>query len=184
VAPDFTIAAARPVSTPSFLAIEMLDVRAPDGEALERVVVRHPGAVVVVPVLDDGVSVLVLRQYRSALDADLLEVPAGKRDVEGEPPELTAARELEEETGHRAGRIEKLAEFYNSPGFTDEHSHLYLARDLEAVTTPEATSAEERYMTVETIRLDELDGLIARGELVDAKSIIGLLLARDHLRTE
>jgi ADP-ribose pyrophosphatase len=97
---------------------------------------------------------------------------------------VTAARELEEETGRRAGRIEKLVEFYNSPGFTDEHSHLYLARDLEVVTTPEATSAEERYMTVETIRLDELDGLIARREMVDAKSIIGLLLARDHLHRE
>ncbi|MDQ6837494.1 MAG: NUDIX hydrolase, partial [Actinomycetota bacterium] len=102
---------------------------APSGEHFERDVVHHPGAVVVVPMVDDH-RVVVVRQYRAAIDAELLELPAGKRDVDGEAPELTAARELEEEVGRSAGRIDLLARFYNSPGFSDELSHLYLARDL------------------------------------------------------
>jgi ADP-ribose pyrophosphatase len=121
-----------------------------------------------------------VRQYRAAIDRDLLEIPAGKRDVEGEPPELTARRELEEEVGMRAGRLELLAEFYNSPGFCDEHSYVFLALDLEQSATS-AHSPEERHMTVERVALDDVPALIASGELVDAKSIIGLCLAREAL---
>ena len=152
----------------------------PDGNRFERDVVHHPGAVVVVPVTGDGEVVLV-RQYRAAIDRELLEVPAGKRDVVDEPVEVTAHRELEEEVGLRAGSLVKLAEFYNSPGFCDEHSFLFLATDL----TPSATSFqghEEQFMTIERVALDAVPGLIAAGELVDAKSIIGLCLARQHLR--
>jgi ADP-ribose pyrophosphatase len=152
----------------------------PDGNEFERDVVHHPGAVVVVPVTDDGEVVLV-RQYRAAIDRELLEIPAGKRDVADEPVELTAARELEEEVGMRAASMVRLAEFYNSPGFCDEHSFLFLATGL----TPCATSfqgQEEQHMTIEQVPLDAVPGLIASGELVDAKSIVGLLLAREHLR--
>ena len=152
----------------------------PDGNEFERDVVHHPGAVVVVPVTDDGEVVLV-RQYRAAVDRELLEVPAGKRDVLDEPVELTAHRELEEEVGLRAANMVKLAEFYNSPGFCDEHSFLFLATGL----TPCATSFqghEEQHMTIEQVPLDSVPGLIAAGELVDAKSIVGLLLARERLR--
>lgn len=152
----------------------------PAGDEFERDVVHHPGAVVVVPVTDAGEVVLV-RQYRAAIDAELLEVPAGKRDVADEPVEVTAHRELEEEVGLQAGSMVKLAEFYNSPGFCDEHSFLFLATDL----TPMATSFqghEEQYMTIERVPLDAVPALIAAGELVDAKSIIGLCLARDRLR--
>jgi ADP-ribose pyrophosphatase len=152
----------------------------PDGNQFERDVVHHPGAVVVVPVTDDGEVVLV-RQYRAAIDRELLEIPAGKRDVADEPVELTAARELEEEVGMRAASMVKLAEFYNSPGFCDEHSFLFLATGL----TPCASSAqgnEERHMTIERVSLDSVPALIAAGELIDAKSILGLCLAREHLR--
>jgi len=95
----------------------------------ERDVVHHPGAVSIVPVL--GEEVVLVRQYRAALDGLLLEIPAGKRDVPGEPPEVTAARELEEDIGYRSKDLVKLAEFYNSPGFSDEHSYVYLALDPE-----------------------------------------------------
>ena len=152
----------------------------PAGETFERDIVRHPGAVSIVPV-DVDRSVLMVRQYRAAIDADLLEIPAGKRDVEGEPPEETARRELEEEVGMRAGRLQKLAEFYNSPGFSDEHSWVFLAQDLEA-SAISAHSPEEQAMTVERVVLDEVPILIASGRLVDAKSIIGLCLAREVLR--
>ncbi|HEV2310452.1 MAG TPA: NUDIX hydrolase [Acidimicrobiia bacterium] len=163
----------------SFVSLEELTVAGPDGETFQRTVVRHPGAVVMAPVEDD--RVLMVRQWRVAVGRALLELPAGKRDVAGEPPEATAARELEEEIGRRPGQLTLLAEFYNSPGFCDEHSHLFCATDLERLPERRAVSAEERAMTVEAIALDTVPDLIARRELIDAKSIIGLLLTRDHL---
>ena len=153
---------------------------APAGETFVRDVVHHPGAVSVVPVVDEGEAVLLVRQYRGAVDRELLEIPAGKRDVAGEEPEVTARRELEEEVGMRAGRLRKLAEFYNSPGFTDEHSWVFLAEDLEP-SAVSAHSPEEQAMTVERVPLDEVPMLIASGRLVDAKTIIGLCLAREAL---
>ena len=153
---------------------------APDGSEFERDVVHHPGAVSVVPVVDGGSTVLLVRQYRAAIDRELLEIPAGKRDVDGEAPEITARRELEEEIGMRAGRLEKLAEFYNSPGFCDEHSHVFLALDLEPCKMS-LQGVEERHMTIERVAMADVPGLIASGEIVDAKTIIGLCLARQGL---
>jgi ADP-ribose pyrophosphatase len=146
----------------------------PDGEAFHRDIVHHPGAVSAVPLLDDDTVVLV-RQYRAAIDRDLLEIPAGKRDVEGEPPEITARRELEEEIGMQAGRLELLAEFYNSPGFCDEHSWVFLARDL-VTTATDLQGIEEQHMVIEHVALDDVPGLIASAQITDAKTIIGLTL--------
>lgn len=152
---------------------------APSGVEIEREIVHHPGAVVVVPVTDRGEAVL-LRQFRAAVGDDLLEVPAGKRDVDGEPTEVTAARELGEEVGLRAGRMELMARFYNSPGFSDELTWLYLARDLEAIPD-DRQGAEEESMTIEHVALAKVPELIERGELIDAKSIIGLTLAAQRI---
>jgi ADP-ribose pyrophosphatase len=151
----------------------------PEGQRFERDLVHHPGAVVVVPLIDDGTALLV-RQYRAAVDAELLEVPAGTRDVEGEATEVTAARELAEEAGRRAGRIELLARFYNSPGFCDELSWLYLARDL-TVIDDNRQGIEEEAMTVEEVQLAMAPSLIRSGHIVDAKTIIGLTLAAQML---
>jgi 8-oxo-dGTP pyrophosphatase MutT (NUDIX family) len=151
---------------------------APDGTRFERDLVHHPGAVSVVPVLGD--EVVLVRQYRASIDGYLLEIPAGKRDVADEPPERTAHRELIEEVGLRAATLVPLAEFYNSPGFCDEHSFVYLALDLEPVPAS-AQGVEEEHMHIERVVLDEVMGLIARRELMDAKSIIGLTLALAHL---
>ena len=127
-----------------------------------------------------GDDAVLVRQWRVATGRELLEVPAGKRDVDGEAPETTANRELEEEIGYRAGRLDPLCEFYNSPGFCDEYTYLFLATELEARTRA-AVSAEEAAMTIERVPLARVDALIAAGELIDAKSIIGLLLARQFL---
>jgi ADP-ribose diphosphatase len=169
-----------------FLSMARLRVAGPGGDEFDRHVVRHPGAVVVVPVIanpDGGSDALLVRQWRVATGADLLEVPAGKRDVDGEAPEATANRELEEEIGYTAGRLDLLCEFYNSPGFCDEYTYLFLATELEARQRA-AVSAEEAAMTIERVALDRVDALIASRELVDAKSIIGLLLARRFLARE
>ena len=172
------------VADTGFLCVDEIAIDDPGGERMHRTVVRHPGAVVVVPVDADGATAIMLRQYRAAVDGDVLEVPAGKRDVDGEPPELTAVRELEEETGYRPGRLVKLAEFFNTPGFCDEYTHLYAGLDLEHVGGPSPVSPEERAMTIERVALADVERLIAGRELVDAKSIIGLLLARSLLAGE
>ena len=177
----FRIVGQSTVATGGFLQLTDLRVAGPDGAIHERFVVRHPGAVVVVPVTDDGAHALLVRQYRVAVDRELLEVPAGKRDVAGEPPEATARRELEEEIGYRAGTLVPLAEFFNTPGFCDEYTYLYCARDLEALDARDTQTAEEHEMQVERVAFADVDRLIARHEIVDAKTIIGLLLARAHL---
>lgn len=151
----------------------------PDGERFQRDVVRHPGAVSVVPVLADG-RVVMVRQFRAAIGGDLLEVPAGKRDVAGEEPELTARRELVEEVGYVAGTLTLLARICHSPGFCDEVNHIFLATDLEP-TERSVDGPEEEHMTIELLPLADAFGAIARGEVTDAKSVVGLTLAAHHL---
>ncbi len=148
------------------------------GGRFARDVIRHPGAVSVVPV--DGDHVFLVRQYRAALDADLLELPAGKRDVDGEPPIETAKRELVEEIGMRAGSIEPLINIHHSPGFCDEYGHLFLATDLEPVPQ-DRMGPEEQAMTVHRVALVEAVELCLTGTITDAKSIAGLLAAARRL---
>jgi 8-oxo-dGTP pyrophosphatase MutT (NUDIX family) len=163
--------------------ISVVDGRftAPDGAEFHRDIVRHPGAVAVVPMTDRG-TVLLVRQYRGAVDRWLLEIPAGTRDVEHEAPEKTAGRELEEETGMRAEHLELLTVIYNTPGFCDEEALLYLASGLTPV--PHARHGhEEQYIELVEVSLDDLDAMIERGELTDAQTLVGLFLARDRLGT-
>jgi ADP-ribose diphosphatase len=176
----FRVVASDTLCDAGFLQLARLRVAGEDGEEFARHVVHHPGAVVVVPVIDN--DALLVRQWRVATGRVLLEVPAGKRDVAGEAPAATANRELEEEIGYVAHRLDPLCEFYNSPGFCDEYTHLFLATELEERTRA-AVSHEEAAMTIERVALDDVDDLIATGELIDAKSIIGLLLARRFLAT-
>ena len=152
---------------------------APDGHRFERDIVHHPGAVSVVAV-DDDKRVVLVRQYRSALDQWILELPAGKLDVSGEDPMLCAQRELAEEVGLVAARWEPLATFHHSPGFCDELGRVYLAQQLSAV--PEARQGvEEEAMTIEHWPLAEAPSMIADGTVHDAKTVIGLLLARERV---
>jgi len=143
-------------------------------------VVRHPGAVAVVP-LTERDTVLLVRQYRGPLDRFLLEIPAGTRDVEGEPPDTTARRELEEEVGVRARSVRLLATVHNSPGFCDEETLVYLAEDLSP-GTPARHGEEEIHIDVEEVPIDDVDELVGSGTITDAQTMIGLLLARDARR--
>ena len=143
-----------------------------DGEESTREIVRHTGAVGVV--CHDGQSLWLVRQPREAVgEPDLLELPAGKLDVEGETPLECAQRELAEEIGKSAGDWRELTSFYTSPGFANERVWLFLATELYDV--PSEASDGERIEVVE-IPLDEIDGAIARCE--DAKSLVGLLMLR------
>ncbi|HLX88712.1 MAG TPA: NUDIX hydrolase [Acidimicrobiales bacterium] len=161
--------------------ISVVDARfaAPDGAVFHRDVVRHPGAVAVVPLTGRG-TVLLVRQYRGAVDRWVLEIPAGTRDVEGEPAEVTAGRELEEEVGVRAGRIERLATVLNTPGFCDEETVLFAATDLTPVPTARHGHEEEHIEVVE-VPLADVDAMVTGGELTDAQTVLGLLLARARL---
>jgi 8-oxo-dGTP pyrophosphatase MutT (NUDIX family) len=149
--------------------------RAPDGTEFERDIVRHPGAVSVVPLLGSGEVVLV-RQYRAALDDRLLEIPAGKRDVADEPPEETARRELVEEVGFFPRSLRLLARFHNSVGFSDEESFVFLGTDL-ADAPVDRQGIEEEYLDVVRLPLADTPALIAAGDITDAKTVIGLTLA-------
>jgi ADP-ribose pyrophosphatase len=122
----------------------------------------------------------MIRQYRGAIDQAVLELPAGKRDIPDEDPAICASRELVEEIGRRAASMKQVARFYNSPGFSDEETICFLAQGLTE-TPREAHGIEEENITVERIRLADVEELIAVGDLIDAKSIIGLLAARHSL---
>jgi ADP-ribose pyrophosphatase len=160
--------------------VDSITVEAPDGSVVQRDVVRHPGAVAVVPVLDDGRAVLV-RQWRAAVGESVLEIPAGLRDVPGEPVEVTARRELAEEVGFRAtGELVPLSSFWTAVGLLDEVCHVFLATGLVSCdVSPQG--AEEEAMTIELVPLDDVPAMVADGRLRDSKTIIGLLLAREHL---
>jgi ADP-ribose pyrophosphatase len=151
----------------------------PDGEPFDRFVIRHPGAVTVVPVHEDG-TVSLVRQYRAAVDALVLEIPAGTRDKGDESPEATARRELAEEAGLEAAHWELLIGTWNTPGVSDQHTSIYLATGL-SVCPSRPDGIEEGFMTVETVRLSDLDELVADGTLKDETTVLGLFMARQRL---
>ncbi len=156
----------------------------PDGTTFERDIVRSPGAVSVVPVLFDPEgtpSVVLVRQYRPTLDKAITEIPAGMRDVAGEPPEETARRELAEEVGLAAGHLELLSLFTNSAGMTDATTHVFLATGLTAVPSS-AHGPEEEAMEVLQVSLADALAEVDAGTITDAKTIIGLLLTERRLK--
>ena len=151
----------------------------PGGRAFDRFVIRHPGAVTVVPVHDDG-TVSLVRQYRAAVDDLVLEIPAGTRDKEGESEEATARRELAEEAGLEAATWERLIGTWNTPGVSDQHTTIFMATGLTP-TESRPDGIEERYMSVERIPLADLDRLVVEGALKDETTVLGLYMARERL---
>ena len=153
------------------LTLRLDEVVSPSGKISLREVVEHNGAVAVVAHGADG-EVLLVRQHRHAAGKDLLEVPAGGIDP-GETPEQTVLREMQEETGFLPGTIRRLGGFYSAPGFSNEYLHIFLAESL----LPARLFAEDtEEISVVKVPLDEIPGLIACGQIEDAKSIAGLLM--------
>lgn len=157
------------------LNVDVETVRAPDQSELTLEIVRHPGAAAVVPLLSEpggaDPQVLLLRQYRYAAAGVLWEIPAGVLKP-GEEPLACAHRELLEETGARAERIEPLTTIYTTPGFTDERIHLFLATGL---TVGEPQWEPDEFIEVRAEPLSRVLQLIGGGEIADAKSIVALL---------
>lgn len=172
----------RPIHRGRIVDLALDRVRFPDGSTGELELVRHSGAAAVVPIIDHSDPVdpelLLVRQYRYATGGELFEIPAGRPDSDHEPWEVCARRELEEETGYRAGSLEYLTAIWTTPGFTDELIHLFLARDLtEGVV---ATDADE-FVEPVRMRLSEALQRIDRGEIMDAKSICAISIAARRL---
>jgi len=152
-------------------------VRMPGGNLAERDVVLHPGAVAVLA-LDDAGQVLMIRQYRHPVSKLLWEIPAGLRDVAGEPLLATAQRELLEEAGYRARTWRVLADYYSSPGFTNERLRIFLARDLELVPAAErdfVPEDEETQLVLTWLPLDEAVGKVLAGDLHNSAAALGIL---------
>jgi ADP-ribose pyrophosphatase len=154
-----------------------LDEIREDGIEYKREIVVHHGSAVIVPVFDDG-TVALVRQYRHAAGKYLLEIPAGSLN-EGEDPETGAIRELEEEIGATAAKIEKLTEFYVSPGFLTEKMHVFLATGLTDVGQK---LEPDELLTIHRYTLPQAMELITNGDIEDAKTIVGIMLCQNRER--
>ncbi len=162
--------------------LDLDTVRFPNDSEGQLEMLRHPGASAVVPFVDPpreaDPRVVLIRQFRHAADGFIWEVPAGRLDA-GESPETCARRELEEETGMRARRLERLTTIYTTPGFTDERIHLFLAEGLDAGA--EQREADE-FMELHTLRWSRVLDMVERGEIVDGKTLISILFVQSFRR--
>lgn len=160
-----------------YLTFRVDTVERADGSRSERDIAGHPGAVAIIAI-DNEDRLLLVRQFRLPAGRVLLEIPAGTLDRQAdgsiEDPDLAARRELEEETGMRAGTWEHLTDFYTAPGFTEELMHLYLATDLHPAHDDRLGPDDDEFILLERRAWDDAIGLLERHEIVDAKSIVGI----------
>ena len=159
-----------PIYDGRIVKLELLDVRLPDGKEARREIIRHPGAVAIVAI-DTAGKVLLVKQFRSAAGKTLLEIPAGTLNP-GEVPLSCALRELQEETGFRADKLEPLGGIYTAPGYTTEFIHLFYATGL---SESRLDADADEFIEVERVSMAEALAMIDRGDIADGKSVAGLL---------
>jgi ADP-ribose pyrophosphatase len=168
------------IYTGRVINLDIDTVQFPDGSVGELEMVRHPGASAIVPFLSeprgDDPQILLIRQYRYAADAFIYEIPAGRLDP-GETPEACAHRELREETGCTADRMERLTTVYTTPGFTDEKIHVFMATGL---TRGEARREADEFVENVVMPLSKALAMIERGEIIDGKTAVGLMFAAGY----
>ncbi len=181
--PEAGKVSSRRVYTGRVISLDIDEVRFPDGTVGELEMIWHPGASAVVPLMNAEKAdpdVVLIRQYRYAANGYVYEIPAGRLNPD-ESPEKCAERELREETGYSTGRLRQLTTIYTTPGFTDEQIHIFVAEDLtNGVATPEA----DEFMELHVMPLSRAVAMIHAGEIVDAKTAIGLLLAHASHKSE
>jgi ADP-ribose pyrophosphatase len=158
----------KPIFEGRIISLQVDEVLLPNGETATREIIKHPGAVAVMALVDD--KMLMVEQYRKPLEKSQVEIPAGKLD-KGEEPIEAAKRELEEETGYIAGTIRHVSSFYTSPGFADELLHLYVAENL---TKGNVSLDEDEFLDCEAITLEEAETYIAENRISDAKTIMAV----------
>lgn len=171
---DATIESRR-AYTGRVISVDLDRVRFPDGSEGELEMIRHPGASAVLPFLSDpegdDPQVLLIRQYRYAADSFIYEIPAGRLEA-GEDPIICARRELLEETGCSAGRLELLTTIHTTPGFTDERIHLYMASRL---TQGDVSRESDEFIEVQSFRLSDVLEMVSGGQITDGKTIVAVL---------
>ena len=153
------------------------EVILPNGQKASREIIEHPGAVAAIPLLPGG-KIILIKQFRKPVEEVIYEIPAGKLES-GEGPEQCMERELEEETGYRAGKLRKLLSYYPSPGFSSELIHLFLATDLEK---KKQNLEEDEFLEMVILEFDESLRMIEKGKIRDGKTIIGLFLTKQFLK--
>lgn len=161
------------------LNLKIETVELPDKKYSKREIIEHPNGVAIIPIIDDNKMIMV-KQYRKAVEKIMLEIPAGILEVTEEPREA-ALRELKEETGYDAEKLKYIMEFYTSPGYCDEKIYLFLAENLkegEIDLDPEEAVEHEIYS------IEELVKMVNRGEIVDSKTIIGINIAQNYLMSK
>lgn len=154
------------------------DVNLPNGKTSKRELIEHPGAVAVIAITPEN-KIIMVEQYRKALERSLVEIPAGKLE-KGEAPEFTAMRELEEETGYTADKLELIQSFSTSPGFADEVVHLYYAVGLKR-STSEAALDEDEFVELMEVTLEEAEDMVKNQRIYDAKTAFAVLWAKERL---
>jgi ADP-ribose pyrophosphatase len=172
------IVSTRQIYSGRVVKLDVHEVELPNGERSQRELVRHPGAVAIVAV-DEAGNVLLVRQYRIAAARIMLELPAGTLEP-NEPPDVCADRELQEETGYKPGRLEAIGAFFVAPGYTTEYIHLFVATELRE---SRLAGDEDEFIEVLRVPFQEALVMVERGEIIDGKSIIGLLRTAERFGT-
>jgi ADP-ribose pyrophosphatase len=157
--------------------VRVEDVQLPNGKQSKRELIDHPGAVAIIAQTPDD-KVLAVRQYRKALGKAIVEIPAGKLE-QGEEPELTAVRELEEETGYTCEKLEKVISFYTSPGFANELVHLYVAKGL--TKKGEQSADEDEFLDLLHLSIEEMEEMLDSQEIHDAKTAYAIMYLKMKL---
>lgn len=156
----------------NIISVQVDDVLLPNGKESKREIVKHPGAVAIIPVTKNG-NMIFVKQFRKPLERSLIEIPAGKIE-ENEDPEITAVRELEEETGFTTDTLTHVASFYTSPGFADEIIHLYYTDQLQPLTE-RVEGDEDEFVEIVELSLEEAEQNVRDKKIYDAKTMYALL---------
>lgn len=154
------------------ISVQVDDVKLPDGKVGKREIVKHPGAVAIIAITDDD-KIIFVHQYRKPLEKSILEIPAGRLE-EGEKPERTAVRELEEETGYTTDKLTFVTSFYTSPGFANEIIHIYMTTSLKKLTEV-VSGDEDEFIEIKKLTLDEAVQYVKENKIQDAKTNYAVL---------
>ncbi len=161
------------------LSVRIDTVELPDKKYSKREIVEHPGAVAIVPITNEE-EIVFVKQFRKATETVLLEIPAGKLEINEQPAEC-AIRELKEETGLDAEKMEYIFDYFSSPGFTNEKIHIFIAT---GVITGEPTPEDDEYIDVVKINIKEAMNMISNGTIKDGKTIIGIFMAHERIKRD
>ncbi|SEM10705.1 ADP-ribose pyrophosphatase [Paenisporosarcina quisquiliarum] len=161
------------------ISLQIDEVELPNGKTSNREIVKHPGAVAVIAVTKD-MKIILVEQYRKALERSIIEIPAGKIEID-EVPEITALRELEEETGYTTDKLQYIQSFATSPGFANEIIHLYFAENIEKLEQPVGLD-EDEFVELLHVSLSEMEEMVKKQQIYDAKTAFAYIWLKDYFK--